>query len=497
MRILVIGIDGATWRVIDPLIARGQLPNLARLRRAGASGTLRAFSHLLTSAALWTTINSGKVEEKHGVRFFGATSRDVRCKRVWNILDDHGWRVGVVGELITWPPEPVSGFLIPDLFALGPETYPPELGALQRLALGEKRGEAPRLSERLAIARDLLAAGAQPGTLARGAALVARRRLRRREPHLSWFWRKALLQPRLYADATLALARRYRPDYLTFHFHTTDMLSHRYWKHWEPTAFADVPEAEVRRYRDVIPAAYREADRTVGRLLELADAGTTVIVLSDHGFAPIPGGLHKFELKLERLSEALGVAGACVPARLGATHILYLERAGDVDRVADLLAEARIEATGDPLFLVRRGDDFVSFLLADRSRALQGEHVVAPFGRFAFDDLFEDRGYSDSGEHHPDGIVILAGHGIRPGVELVDASILDVAPTILALAGLPIPADMDGRVLEQALTSEFLRAHPLRRCATYEAGEPVMAHPDGAGEETATVLDRLRALGYL
>jgi hypothetical protein len=69
------------------------------------------------------------------------------------------------------------------------------------------------------------------------------------------------------------------------------------------------------------------------------------------------------------------------------------------------------------------------------------------------------------------------GDGIRPGALLQQASVLDVAPTILYLMGLPVGRDMEGRVLTEMLDEEFTRAHPLSFISSYDAvaGAPAPA----------------------
>ena len=499
VKLLVVGVDGATWSVIDPLMARGQLPHFKRLRDRGASGTMQAFQYMLNSALLWTSINSGKLPEKHGIEFFGATATDVRCKRIWEVLEEQGWRVGVCGELVTWPPREVNGFLIPDLFALGPQTHPDDLQFLQEIALGEKNSESTNRRIPGAAPRQLLRYGVRPETIAASAAFLARRKLRPREQFLSWFWRKALLQPRLYTDVAVSLTKRLKLDYLSFHFHTTDTLSHRYWRYWDPTAFKNVDQNDVQGYSDVIPAAYREADRTLGRLLSLAGPETTILVVSDHGFKPIPYGQnYQYTLKLEHLMRLLELTTSnTVPARLGPENVLYLKDPARKGAAANLLSMVRIAPTDEPLFDVREGDGFVSFVLADRGRDLLGCSFTAPFGDFAFDDLFEDRGFVDSGTHHPDGIIIMAGNGIKSGQSLPPTSPLDIAPTLLALAGLPVPSDMDGRVLTEAFTEEFLERRPVTYCDSYESGDRSAHNTATEPEESDVVLERLKALGYL
>jgi predicted AlkP superfamily phosphohydrolase/phosphomutase len=98
-----------------------------------------------------------------------------------------------------------------------------------------------------------------------------------------------------------------------------------------------------------------------------------------------------------------------------------------------------------------------------------------------------------SGVHAMEGIFAAAGRGIRQGVDLGTRSILDVAPTLLALLGRPVPADADGSVMEDA----------LENAAAVRTGEATARDRDDAGdaaltaEEEATLEESLRALGYL
>ena len=98
--------------------------------------------------------------------------------------------------------------------------------------------------------------------------------------------------------------------------------------------------------------------------------------------------------------------------------------------------------------------------------------------------------------HGPPGIVLLHGGAVRPG-RLARAQVLDVMPTVLALLGLPVPDDADGRVLEEALQPAVLAAHPLRHVPSWSGVPPpapaIAIDPARRAEE----LDKLRALGYI
>jgi predicted AlkP superfamily phosphohydrolase/phosphomutase len=102
----------------------------------------------------------------------------------------------------------------------------------------------------------------------------------------------------------------------------------------------------------------------------------------------------------------------------------------------------------------------------------------------------------DSGTHYRDGILVMYGKPFQPGSYLRGAEIIDLAPTILLLMGVPIPSDMDGKVLESAFGAQYLAKHPIRY-ATPEAESPPDSVIDYSAEEEEAVARRLEDLGYL
>ena len=117
-RVLLVGIDGASFRVITPLSQDGQLPHLRELARHGIHGKLRA--HMpLWSPRIWTSIASGKNPEKHGILGFVHDqvlyrSTDRKVHALWNIASDRGLSVGVVNWWDSYPPEKINGVMISD-----------------------------------------------------------------------------------------------------------------------------------------------------------------------------------------------------------------------------------------------------------------------------------------------------------------------------------------------------------------------------------------------
>src|SRR5581483_11493073 len=98
-RVLLIGWDAADWKVIQPLMSAGRMPNVRRLVDTGVSGSL-ATLHPPLSPMLWTSIATGKRPFKHGVLGFceptpeadairPITNLSRKTKAVWNILNQN------------------------------------------------------------------------------------------------------------------------------------------------------------------------------------------------------------------------------------------------------------------------------------------------------------------------------------------------------------------------------------------------------------------------
>src|SRR6266516_7133165 len=151
-KVVVIGLDAATWTVIRPCMAEGKMPNLAKLMKAGVSGTLESILPPITPPA-WTSFMTGKNPGKHGIfhfveteyggyamKYANATSR--RSPTVWKLLNNAGYSVGTMNIPFTYPPEPLNGFQISGFDTPSdnsPFVHPPalhhelrnQLGALQ------------------------------------------------------------------------------------------------------------------------------------------------------------------------------------------------------------------------------------------------------------------------------------------------------------------------------------------------------------------------------
>src|SRR6476469_7966063 len=121
-RVMILGLDGATWSVLDPMRARGFMPNLDALLKRSAHGTLRSTIPPVTTAA-WTTMMTGCDPSRHGVfdhRYYDARSGKMkvnhsgraRVPSVWTMLSDLGRSVAVLNLPGNYPPRPVRGVAV-------------------------------------------------------------------------------------------------------------------------------------------------------------------------------------------------------------------------------------------------------------------------------------------------------------------------------------------------------------------------------------------------
>jgi len=123
--VVFVGIDGAAWSIIDPLIAEGLLPTLARLKAEGTHGVLRSVDCYVSPPA-WATMMTGYLPERNGIFSFGIwdenrrefvniTSQDIKVPSVWDVSSFMGRRTAVVNVPVTYPVREVDGIMVSGL----------------------------------------------------------------------------------------------------------------------------------------------------------------------------------------------------------------------------------------------------------------------------------------------------------------------------------------------------------------------------------------------
>ena len=112
-RVVLVGVDGASWSVIDPLLAAGKLPSLAEMARRGTTAEVETVEPL-NSPTVWTSIATGRSPDAHGVTDFMKTAVSIQVTTIFERLAVQGRRVGTYDYLVTWPPRPLpGGFVVP------------------------------------------------------------------------------------------------------------------------------------------------------------------------------------------------------------------------------------------------------------------------------------------------------------------------------------------------------------------------------------------------
>ena len=549
-KVFVIGLDGATFDLILPWAAQGLLPTLNRLIQGGAHAPLESTLPPMTSPA-WPSFATGKYPGKHGVFDFvsarngsfnlvNATSVDARP--LWDILSSYGKRVGVVNVPVTYPPRPVNGFLISGLLSpSGQEiTYPHDL--LQRYAdaagmpryrvvpsIQYKPGNEEAFCRDLESLIDVRTAYAarlmqdQPWDFMMVHFLatdLAQHSLWRymdpshpqHEPGNPF--QDAVQRVYRRADAAIgALLDRLDDDttaiVMSDHgfgpLHGVVNLNILFWREGL-LHFKRSPLARLRAFaflHGLTPAlAYRWLAR-----LGLQN------VLSRVSKSTRNAAFNKF-LSFDDVDWSRTIAYS-----LGHMGQVYLnlkgrEKQGIVEQNARAESAHSYERSIERVIQALRtlttpdGRPMLDRVIY-QSQLSPGKHqdkgpdlhVVLDDYRYISCPLFANDGHvisrqirGDSGSHRSHGVLIAHGPQIHPGAAIQQPRIVDLAPTVLALLGCPVPDDMDGRVLSEVLSdpgSQPIDAHAL----------PTMAGPRElyvlTEDEDAELQDRLKGFGYL
>ncbi len=487
-------MDGANWAIIDPLVEGGELPAFRALQKEGVRFDMESTGPLM-SPILWTTIATGVPASVHNVQSFYATSATVNSPRIWDMVEQCGGTVGLLGWPITWPPRKVDGFLIPSLFARGPETWPEELSFIREIAMREKGKRSRDFGSYLTYGIRSVQFGVRLSTLRTAVDVITDN-----SDFYESMSAKRFLKLRMHGDIFIELLERYRPDFAAFYNNSPDVLSHYFWKFFEPDAFADVSAEEASRYGGTIPDAYRMYDAAMGRILRYMPENANIVVLSDHGLeATETMGTGTTRLILtEKFLDILGLAETIQGINLASR--VYLRPKGGSGRIPEELAllvgDVVLAGTNEAVFRTTTDEWDNLIVEVKRKLSLEGKSLRVP-GRpdpVPVEEMIEETNAGVSGEHNPNAIFLVKGDAIRKGARGGDATIFDVAPTALFLMGYPIHDPMVGKVLENAFIDGWVRNHPPQR-KLYDMAEAPVDQTAETGDEN--LKDVLKSLGYL
>lgn len=280
---ILLGVDGAAWPVIEDLINVGDLPHLQRVIERGCHGTMLSLKPSW-SPIIWTSVATGVLPEIHGIQGFTHkvngqdhlyTSDLVLSPTLWEMANEGGIAVGVTNYWFTFPVREVHGFIVSD------HTLPWRSDRMQRRFASNERAQSRsgsifpfELEEHLDA---LITASPAYRDSKRTTKESPKERYARmlEENRLIW----------LLADEA---ARRHPVRFEIRYLKGIDGISHHFFGYWDPDAdaFKDRPldPAKVKKYREYVPDLYRHFDGLLGGLLQTVTPEDVLIILSDHGF---------------------------------------------------------------------------------------------------------------------------------------------------------------------------------------------------------------------
>ena len=495
-KLLVIGIDGATWDLIEPWISEGKLPTFKKLYENGVHGILMSTIPPLTPPA-WTSAFTGVNPGKHGIYDFfhidGYSKKLInssyrKAKAIWKIKNKK-WIIINIPQ--TYPPEEINGIMIsgmgtPDLTSNF--TYP-------------------------SIIKDKL---------------ILKKYIIDYEDILDLVMDKEAYSKKIYemiekrTEVSVELMKNYEWDIFVIVFVATDRVQHFFWKYMDEND---------KKLGSVIYNTYLKIDEAINKFLRNIDENTYIIIFSDHGFGPL-----YYDVYMNNYLQQLGI----LKLNKNKRNVLYkILNTKNLIKIGTLMSKIgfsslvrwsyiklkknfinldlknidwshtkawfyslsgqsiRINLKGrEPQGIVDESeyDDLINKItekllsLKHNSKKLikkvyraneiyKGSYIenapdliVTAEEGYTLQEGFGDeiilpakQGPAErSGDHRPEGMFLSYGPSIKRGYRIKGARIYDIAPTILHILGLPIPNDMDGKVLTEIFEehSEFAKRKP-------------------------------------
>lgn len=283
-KVLLIGWDAADWKIIGPLIAKGQMPALKKLIDRGVYGNMSTMNPPY-SPMLWSSVATGKTPDKHGVLGFieimpnmkgirPVTVNSRKAKAIWNILHHEGFKSNLVGWWPSHPAEPINGVVVTDKF----QKVKKDPKVKNPILKGTVHPES--------FLKEVIDLRLFPHEITEAHILPffpkAKEIDQEKDQGLQSFAKILAENTSVHCAATNVM-RNTEWDFMAVYYDLIDHFCHAFMKFHPPKQKA-VPQHLFDIYNEAVIGAYRFQDMMLERTMDLVDDDTTIIVMSDHGF---------------------------------------------------------------------------------------------------------------------------------------------------------------------------------------------------------------------
>ncbi len=521
-KILIIGLDGGTWKILKPMMEKEKMPYLKKLVEGGASGILKSSIPPITAAA-WTSFQTGVNPGKHGIihfRSFDPTtkqirlvnSNDINIKTIWELVSEKNKKVISINVPVTYPPKKVNGIIIGGMLS-------------------------PKVDERFVYPKEIFHRFIKE----HGYKIVSGRLERRASMTLQNFINDQIKVEEKRFDLAKKLMKECEWDLFMVHNQLMDPIQHAFYPYLDPKS---------RSYDDEnfekISKFYEATDRHIAELIEGAGKNTTIILLSDHGATEVScyvnlnawlqkegylkltykrllGNIITLIRKLDKYDLAKKILGRLVKSPTiimkvtgKISHNLINWKKTQAFTITGIMwgnmhyNEAksareiltRLKNWKDPvnnkniIKCIYKKEEIFSGPCLERLPDI----FLEPNEGYAFyTPLIKDmkifhkvkvEHYERVGTHDLNGVLVIKGNNIKNRMD-IQADIVDVAPTVLSILGLPIPEYMDGRVLKEVFIKKpKIKFEETRLPETVKSKEHLE-------DDEKEIEKRLKDLGYL
>ncbi len=484
-RVIVVGFDGFSFRVLDRLLPAGQMPHFQKLMDDGARIALKS-TDFPSSAVAWPAIVTGCHSSETGLESFFTLDSDTyefkltnatfrNRKAVWEQISEQGKRSIVMNVPMTYPPDDIDGITIAGILSpdKGAFTFPKTLSPVLR-QMGYRTGyQSFRKSMRL-------------GETAFNMTGVSF--------DINDLFDISLNQYQVFSY----LKEKVDWDFAMIVFTIPDRLQHN----------------ETQLGSPVIEHTYRQMDVLLGGIMAKLPEKTSLIVLSDHGFRAYT---RVFNLGTWLIDQGYLILKSDGSPDWTKSQLIPIDRVGSTatlrwnirDREAMGTVSGTVLTPDSEVFLVLKkklltitdnaGEPVVKRVTPLVSKSNGPDILVTAYETFTVKNDIRSGSQIVSKtdapiyDHEHDGVGFMFKSGtVKPGTRIA-GHVRDIVPTILYLMGLPVSESLDGNVLKTGIEPKYLTTHPVR------TGQQSLIRIHAAPEalDNSGVMDQLRSLGYL